>query len=206
MRHATRLFTITGLIGGFLLAGAVSRGEENALQVGDLVPEFKCLDDQGQIWDSRDHVGKKMIVVYFYPSDFAFCCTRQAVRYRDRQRDLANHGVEVIGISGDVVAAHRMFKETHRLNFALLADFEGNVARKFGVPLRAGGKAMVKDADGNSLVGKDGAAIKVRRDFTAERSTFVIGKDGRIIYRDTAVSPVKDSQEVLEFLCEYSAN
>ena len=67
MRHTTRLLTITGLIGGFLLAGAV-RGDEG-LQVGDSVPDFKCLDDQGQIWDSRDHVGKKMIVVYFYPAD-----------------------------------------------------------------------------------------------------------------------------------------
>lgn len=206
MRHSTRLFTITGLLSAFLLAGTAGGGDENSLQVGDLVPEFKCLDDQGQIWDSRDHVGKKVVVVYFYPSDFAFCCTRQAVRYRDGQRELAAHGVEVVGVSGDVVAAHRMFKETHRLNFALLADFEGNVARKFGVPMRAGGKAMVKDADGMSLVGKDGAAIKVRRDFTAERSTFVIGKDGRIIYRESAVSPVKDSQEVLEFLCQHSAN
>ena len=205
MRHATRLFTMTGLLGVFLLAGTASGGDENALQVGDSVPDFKCLDDQGLIWDSREHVGKKPIVVYFYPSDFAFCCTRQAVRYRDSQRALANFDVEVIGISGDVVAAHRMFKETHRLNCALLADFEGNVARKFGVPLRAGGKAMVKDADDKEVVDADGAAIKVRRDFTAERWTFVIGKDGRIVYRDTAVSPVKDSQEVLEFLCEYSA-
>ena len=202
MRHSTRLFAITGLMGGFLLAGAASRGEENALQVGDSVPDFKCLDDQGLIWDSRDHVGKKPIVVYFYPSDFAFCCTRQAARYRDRQRDLENHGVEVVGISGDVVAAHRMFKETHRLNCALLADWEGHIARKFGVPLRAGGKAMVKDADGKEIVGEDGAAIKVRREFTAERWTFVIGKDGRIVYKDSTVAPTKDSQEVLEFLCK----
>ena len=207
MHHSTRLFTITGLMGGLLLTGAACQGQVNALQVGDSVPDFKCLDDQGQIWDSRDHVGKKVIVVYFYSSDFAFCCTRQAVCYRDCRRELAAHGVEVVGVSGDVVAAHRMFKETHRLNCALLADWEGNVARKFGVPLRAGGKAMVKDADGKAVVDAEGAAIKVRRDFTAERrTTFVIGKDGRIIYQDVAVSPVKDCQEVLEFLCEYSSS
>ena len=205
MRHTTRLFTITGLLSGFLLAGAASRGDEG-LQVGNLVPDFKCLDDQGQIWDSREHVGKKLIVVYFYQSDFAFCCTRQAVRYRDCDRDLANQGVEVVGISGDVVAAHRMFKETHRLNYALLSDFEGHVARKFGVPLRAGGKAMVKDAEGKEVVDADGVAITVRRDFTATRQTFVIGKDGRIVYQDATVSPVKDSQEVLDFLCQHSAH
>ncbi len=186
------------------MAAAVCHAQ--GLEVGDLVPDFKCLDDQGQIWDSRDHVGKKVIVVFFYPSDFAFCCTRQAVRYRDCDRDLKNQGVEVIGISGDIVAAHRMFKQTHRLNYALLADFEGNVARKFGVPLRAGGKAMVKDAEGKEVVDADGAAIKIRRDFAVERQTFVIGKDGRNIYQDATVSPVKDSQEVLDFLCQHSAH
>ncbi len=167
MRHAARLFTMIGILTGCVMAAAVCHAQ--ALEVGDLVPDFKCLDDQGQIWDSREHVGKKMVVVYFYPNDFAFCCTRQAVRYRDGQRELAAHGVEVVGISGDVVAAHRMFKKTHRLNCALLADFEGNVARKCGVPLRAGAKAMVKDADGKEVVREDDAAIKVRRDFTAER-------------------------------------
>ena len=205
MWHTPRLFTMTGLLSGFLLMGAVSRGEESSLQVGDAVPEFKCLDDRGQIWDSRDHIGKKIVVLYFYPGDFAFCCTRQAVRYRDCRRELAALGVEAVGVSGDVVAAHRMFKETHQLNCSLLADFEGNVARKFGVPLRAGGKAMVKDADGKAIEGEDGAAIKLRRDFTADRWTFVVGQDGRLLYRDTAVSPVKDSQEVLEFLCRQSA-
>lgn len=204
MRHTNRLFRIIGLIGGFMLAGAASRGDEG-LEVGQLVPDFKCLDDQGLIWDSRDHVGKKPIVVYFYPSDFAFCCTRQAVRYRDSQRNLANHDVEVIGISGDVVAAHRMFKETHRLNCSLLADFEGNVAHKFEVTLRPGGKVMVKDVDGKQIVNGDGTAISIRRDVTAVRTTFVIGKDGRIIYRSASVSPLKDSQDVLNFLCEYSA-
>ena len=204
MRHAARLFTMIGILSGCVMAAAVCHAQ--GLEVGNLVPDFECLDDQGQIWDSREHVGKKVVVVYFYPSDFAFCCTRQAVRYRDCQRELAAHGVEVVGISGDVVAAHRMFKETHRLNGSLLADWEGHVARKFGVPLRAGGKAMVKDFEGKEVVDADGAAIKLRRDFTAERQTFVIGKDGRIVYKDSTVSPVKDSQEVQDFLCRHSAH
>ena len=39
------------------------------------MPEFQCLDDQGKMWDSREYVGKQTLVIYFYPSDFAFCCS-----------------------------------------------------------------------------------------------------------------------------------
>ncbi len=202
MRYTNTLFTMTGFLGGFLIAGTVSGAD---LQVGDVVPHFKCLDDHGQIWDSREHVGKKMLVVYFYRSDFAFCCTRQAARYRDNQRGLTNQNVEVVGVSGDVVAAHAIFRETHRLNHALLADFEGNVAHTFGVPLGAGGKAMVRDVDGKEIVDGDGAPITIRRDLTPERWTFVIDRDGRVIYRETNVSPKKDSEDVLDFLCEWTA-
>ena len=194
MGHFTNLFVLTGILSGLLWAGGTSTSgdEPREVQVGDRAPEFQCLDHQGQIWKSRDHVGKQLIVVYFYPSDFSFCCTRQAVRYRDRLRDICNEGAEVVGISGDAVQAHRLFQETHKLNFALLSDDDGQIARQFGVPLRIGGKAVIENAQGTS--------IKVLRQVTAARCTFVIDKEGRIIYRATEVSPVKDSQEVLEFL------
>ena len=197
MRHVRRLFTMTGFLCGLLLTGAVSRGEEQSLQVGEPAPAFQCLDDQGRVWKSRDHVGKTMLVVYFYPSDFSFCCTRQAVRYHDRLRDICNEGAEVVGISGDAVEAHRLFQATHKLDFSLLSDDDGNIARQFGVPLRIGGKAVIEKDHGQS--------IKVPRQVTAERTTFVINKEGRIIYRDNEVSPVKDCQEVLEFLRKRNA-
>jgi peroxiredoxin Q/BCP len=199
MRHAVRWFTGVWILSGCLLAaGADPTGK--LLQVGDAAPEFKCLDDHGQTWSSKDHIGKRILVVYFYPGDFSFCCTRQAERYRDRMTELANRGVDVVGISGDAVAAHRAFRDTHCLNFTLLSDGDGTVARQFGVPLRAGGKALVTDTDGSTVVDETGKAIKHARDFTVARWTYVIGRDGRILYCDTAVSPIKDSQEVLEFI------
>ena len=201
MWHATRLlFSLTGILCGHLWA-ATSFGDESAdLQVGDAAPEFQCVDDRGRLWNSGDFLGKKAVVVFFYPSDFSFCCTRQAVRYRDRVRDFRNLGVEVVGISGDGVEAHRLFQSIHKLNFPLLSDSDGDVARKFGVPLRSGGKAMIADASGQTIVDDDGRAVKVSRTVTAARWTFVISQEGRVIYRDTEVSPVKDSQEVLEFV------
>ena len=202
---AIRLFAMTGVLGGVLLSGTASLGEEKSLEVGDTVSEFKTLDDQGRIWNSRDHIGKRLVVIYFYPGVFAFCCTRQAQRYRDKQRELANFDVEVIGISGDAVETHRMFKEAHQLNHTLLSDADGSVARQFGVPLRAGGKAMPVNANGQPLLNANGAAVQIPRDFSAARWTFVIDRNGRIIYREADVSPKRDIQEVLEFLCEHSS-
>ena len=201
MWYATRqFFSLTVLFCGFVSAGTTFGDESPGLQVGDAAPEFQCVDDRGRLWNSADVIGKKTIVIFFYPSDFSFCCTRQAVRYRDRVRDFRNLGVEVVGISGDAVEAHRLFQSIHKLNFPLLSDGDGAVAQKFGVPLRAGGKAMIADEEGHSIVDDDGRAVKVSRTVTTARWTFVISQEGRVIYRDTEVSPVKDSQEVLEFV------
>lgn len=199
MRHVAKRFRITAVLGVFL-AAAACRGDEQAVQVGDLAPQFQCLDDQGRVWSSRDHVGQRVIVVYFYPSDFSFCCTRQARCYQACQGELARHGVEVVGVSGDSVAAHRMFKDAHQLSYTLLADRDGSLARQFGVPLRTGGKCMVQDGGGKAIHDENGKPLEFGRQFTAARWTFIIGPDGRILHRDTAASPIKDSQEVLQFI------
>ena len=169
------------------------------------MPEFQCLDDQGKMWDSREYVGKQMLVIYFYPSDFAFCCTSQAKRYRDCQRELAQKGVKLVGVSGDTVQAHEKFKTAYSLNFPLLADVDGSIAGKFGVPLRSGGKAMLKDSRGKEIVDDNGQTVAIPRRVTAARWTIIIGKDGRILNLQTDVSPANDSQEVLEFINKMAA-
>lgn len=199
------VISLMGLLFGLLGAGIVDADEVPSLQVGDKLPEFQCEDDQGQAWNSRDHVGQRMLVVYFYPSDFSFCCTRQAQRYRDRQRHFIFEGAEVVGISGDAVEAHRLFQATHKLGFSLLSDADGTVADKFGVPWRAGGKAMIADEDGHTVVDANGKAASIARRVTTARWTFVIDEGGRVIYRNTEVSPVKDGQEVLDFIRKYRA-
>ena len=188
-----------------ILVGAALGDDPKCLQVGDSIPEFQCQDDKGKMWDSRDYAGKQMLVIFFYHSDFAFCCTSQAQRYRDCQRELADKGVKLIGISGDSVQAHGKFKTAYSLNFPLLADVDGSIAEKFGVPLRAGGKAMLKDSRGKEIVDVDGQAVSIQRCVTAARWTMIIGKDGRILNRQTDVSPINDSQEVLEFINKLAA-
>lgn len=186
MRFLRAFVMLSVVLGGCAVTQAVVRAQGNA-QAGKMALEFCCVDDKGNAWDSRDHVGKKILILYFYPSDFAFCCTRQAVRYRDSQLDFSELKVEVVGISGDDVAVHREFKEAHQLTQTLLADSSGTVARVFDVPLRNGGKAMVKGEP-------------FPRTVTTGRETIVIGLDGRIKYHSKEVSPINDAREVLEIV------
>src|SRR5207245_940563 len=111
-------------------------------------PEFEGIDDQGNPWKSSDYLGKNVVVVYFYPADMTGGCTKQACGFRDDFKTLSDKGVKVVGVSGDSVANHQYFKKAHNLNFTLLADEDGSLAKKFGVPLKAGGEFTVKDAKG----------------------------------------------------------
>ncbi len=88
---------------------------------------------------------------------------------------MTDKGVEVIGVSGDAVSNQTLFKKTHNLNFTLLSDESGDVAKKFGVPVSKGGTFPFKDADGNT--------VELKRGVTIQRWTFVIGKDGKILYQ-----------------------
>ena len=159
------------------------------LKKGDKAPEFEAKDDAGKAWKSSEHVGKKVVVVYFYPADMTGGCTKQACGFRDDSKALSEKGVEVVGVSGDSVHNHQVFKKAHQLNFTLLADEDGAVARKFGVPVTKGGSVPVK---------VDGKDETLTRGVTAERWTFVIGKDGRISHKETKVKAAEDSKAVLK--------
>ena len=105
---------------------------------------------------------------------------------------LNDEGVEVVGVSGDAVLTHQMFKKAQKLNFTLLSDEEGKLAGTFGVPVGKGAEVKTKDADGQPLT--------VKRALTASRWTFVIGRDGQVVYKNTQVNPVKDSKEVADLI------
>ena len=172
---------------------AVAAADDNKvdLKPGDAAPAFEAVDDQGQPWKSTDYIGKKYVVIYFYPGDFTPGCTAQANAFRDAMNTLTDKGVEVVGISGDTVATHEQFKTVQKLNFALLADPEGIAAKKFGVPFGKGAKVKGKDTGGKPL--------EIERPGTAARWTFIVGKDGKIAYINTKVIPAQDAKNVLEF-------
>lgn len=161
------------------------------LNVGDKLPEFIATDDQGKEWKSADHVGEKVLVVYFYPADMTGGCTKQACSFRDDMGDLQKLGVEVVGVSGDSPENHRVFKKAHDLNFTLLADQKGELAKLFGVPTKPGGTFNTK---------VDGEDVALVTGVRAARWTFVIGPDGNVVYKNTMVNAEKDSAAVKEIV------
>lgn len=165
--------------------------EEHASpQLGDPAPSFEVRDDQGNTWRADDHFGKKIVVVYFYPADMTGGCTAQACAFRDDMAKLADKGVEVVGVSGDTVESHRLFKKAHDLNFTLLADVDGKVADAFGVPKTVGERSVTAEIDGQTYT--------LTRNVTTKRWTFVIDRDGKVAYKDDNVNAREDSRKVME--------
>jgi peroxiredoxin Q/BCP len=197
-----RVSVVAGLLGLLVVAGTTTADDQKDekpvdLQVGDMAPAFEARTDQDKTWTSADSYGKKYVVIYFYPGDFTPGCTAQANAFRDGMNKLTDLGVEVVGVSGDSVSSHELFRKAQKLNFTLLSDEEGKAAKLFGVPVSAGGAVKAKDADGKP--------IEIKRNLTAARWTFIVGKDGKVAYKNTKVSPADDVKKVTEFITKAEA-
>lgn len=101
------------------------------LNPGDPMPDSTLVGPDGPT-KLRDRIGKP-IVVYFYPKDETYGCTKEACKFRDQYEDFVAAGAEVIGVSRDDAASHAKFKDHHRLPFTLLSDPGGSVASSWGV-------------------------------------------------------------------------
>lgn len=104
-----------------------------ALQIGDKIPHFSARDSNGNDLDSSSIVGKKPVVIYFYPKDNTPGCTAQACSFRDQYEDFKDLGAEVIGISSDSIASHEKFAQQYKLPFILLSDNDKKIRKLFGV-------------------------------------------------------------------------
>jgi peroxiredoxin Q/BCP len=151
------------------------------------------------MWKSVDQVGTRIVVLYFYPGDFTGGCTRQAQSYRDAIARLEELGIELVGISGDDVATHKLFKESHGLTHTLLADPDGALAAKLGIPVQRHNRPMkvrTRDSDGKPLLDQQGKSIIIERKVTLPRWTLIIARDGTLVSKRTNVDPAKDAEEV----------
>ena len=183
-----RLFSIVLLSASFVASFPARADEAVELNVGDPAPSFVVMDDQGKPWKSSDHFGDKVVVIYFYPADMTGGCTAQACGYRDNLAKLADQNVEIVGVSGDSVQNHQWFKQAHDLNFTLLADTEGEVAAKFGVPTSKGDKTVKATIAGIERL--------LKRSVTTKRWTFVVDREGNIAYKDDKVKAKADPEKI----------
>ena len=104
-------------------------------------------------------------------------------------KPLADLGVEVVGVSGDSVATQALFKKAHKLPYTLLADYDGAVGKVLGVQIGKG-RTIKRNVDGKDY--------ELTRGVTERRWTFVIGRDGKIAYKNMKVKAGEDSKTVLE--------
>lgn len=128
----------------------------DTIKEGDTIPNFKLKNQNGEQVKISDYIGKKNLVLFFYPKDDTPGCTREACSFRDQYEDFLDTGAEVFGISGQSVESHKNFTEKHNLNYSILSD-EGNKVRKmFGVQtnlfgLLAGRVTYVADKSGKVI-------------------------------------------------------
>jgi peroxiredoxin Q/BCP len=161
------------------------------LNVGDNAPLFQANDQDGNLWRFQDHLGKALVVLYFYPAAMTGGCTRQACGYREDKSHLTDYNIEIVGISGDPVKNLKIFEQLHNLNYTLLSDINSEIAKKFGVPVSDGGTITMEI---------DGRETNLQRAYTLARWTFIIDRNGKIIYKSTNVDAENDSKNVIDFL------
>jgi peroxiredoxin Q/BCP len=135
-------------------------GSSNArLSPGDNAPDFESPDDTGTKVSLASFAGKKL-VLYFYPKDDTSGCTKEAIDFNGLRGEFKKAGAAILGVSPDTVASHAKFKTKHKLSLALAADESKAMLEAYGVWVE-------KSMYGRKYMG-------------VARTTFLIGKDGRI--------------------------
>ena len=112
-------------------------------KVGQQAPDFTLPNAEGTLVRLGELLGRKVVVLYFYPKDETAGCTVEACAFRDAYEDFTAAGAEVVGVSRDEAASHARFATHHRLPFTLLSDVDGAVHALYGVQSRLGG--LVRD-------------------------------------------------------------
>ncbi len=115
-----------------------SRSLSRGVKVGDRAPDFTLPSLTGEPVSLESFLGKKNIVLYFYPKDNTAGCTAEACSFRDSYEAFQEAGAEVIGISSDTEKSHHQFANQHHLPFILLSDLGGVVRKFYGVPTTFG--------------------------------------------------------------------
>jgi len=108
----------------------------NKIQIGDTIPSFTLKDQNGNDFNISSLLGRKKLVIFFYPQDGSLNCTREACYFRDLSDVFEEADAVVIGISGQSVESHKDFAEKNRLKYTLLSDPDNIVRKLFGVPGR----------------------------------------------------------------------
>ncbi len=147
--------------------------------VGDKAPNFTLQSGNGETVSLSDFLGKKHVVLFFYPMDESPVCSRQAEAFRDSYEAFKQMDAEIIGVSSQSEESHKQFAKHHNLPYILLSDPNNSVRKLYGV---------------SSTLG-----------VVPGRATYVIGKDGIVLHVfSSQFQPAKHAMEALEVLKKQS--
>jgi peroxiredoxin Q/BCP len=149
------------------------------IKVGDVAPDFEGATADGTRLGLKDFIGKKSVVLYFYPKDDTPGCTKEACSFRDNLQPIRSLGAEIIGVSLDNVDSHKKFAAKYSLSFPLISDKDKRIAKAYGA-LRETGTST-------------------------NRVTFLIDREGKIARIFPKVDVTKHTQEVVAALKELAA-
>jgi len=150
----------------------------NEIKIGSKIPEFALRDQNGNLFNINTVLGKKNLVIYFYPKDESPGCTAQACSFRDQFEVFTEADAVIIGISGQSVESHKEFAKKYRLSFTLLSDNGNKIRKQFGVP--------------TNLLG-----------LLPGRVTYIADKTGKVIYIfNSQTQATKHVDEALRILKE----
>lgn len=134
LRNFYRFYLIIYLI---LFTSYLTFSQDNKMNkiiTGSSIPSFTLPDQNGNLFDINSVLGKKNLVVYFYPKDDSPGCTKEACSFRDQFEVFKEANAVIIGISGQSVESHKEFADKYRLSFTLLSDEGDKLRKQFGVP------------------------------------------------------------------------
>jgi peroxiredoxin Q/BCP len=140
------------------------------LKPGDKAPAFSAMSWDGSTVSLADYRDRKGVVLFFYVRDNTSGCTREARALRDVAAELERRGVAIVGASTNTAGSHARFASNNELEFPLLADTDGSIAESYGV---------------------------LKPTNNAERSTFLIGRNGRLLYVWPKVSITGHANDIL---------
>jgi peroxiredoxin Q/BCP len=103
------------------------------IRIGDSIPTFSGLNENGDLIHSDTILGKPCII-FFYPKDDTYLCTKEACSFRDANEEFLRKGITVIGISADSTEDHARFIQKHNLQYSLISDPDNHIRTLFGVP------------------------------------------------------------------------
>lgn len=161
------LKNLTGILTIMMVIMSLSTSKtfaQETLKKGDKVPFFTLKNQDGRDFRLADHIGKKKVVIFFYPMDESPVCTKEACAFRDAYAKYKDANALVIGINSGTVESHKAFQTKEHLPFDLLSDPDNKVLSLFGVKQEDLGNMKVSGRE-TFVIGKDGAIVYSFRDF-----------------------------------------